>query len=200
MSALHDTAVEELDDALFHEVADGGLNLDDIQAMSREIIDRLIARVGRIRAEREADRVVVAERAAAVQAWFDDRDGLRENIESQLLGIIEAWHVHVLSLDPKAKTINLPSGASKSRTHAEAVKVVDDDAFLRWAREHAPDLVRTKTVESVDRAAVKQVFHAESSDDGPVIVNPFTGERPEGCEVEPAGRTFSVTVTEEEAS
>lgn len=196
MSALHDTAVEELDDALFTEVIEEGLNLDDIQAMSREIVDRLIGRVGRLRSEREADRTVVAERVAAVQAWFDERDVLRENIESQLLSIIEAWHSHVLSLDPKAKTINLPSGASKSRAHAQAIKVEDEAAFLEWAKAHAPHLVREKVTYSPDKTAAKDALRVADSDSGPLVIDPATGAVVPGAAVEPAGRTFAVTVTE----
>lgn len=69
--------------------------------------------------------------------------------------LLVAWHRRQLEDDPKApKTVKLPSGQVKSRAGRDRVEVVDEAAFLAWAAEHAPELVRVSR--SADRAAVKR--------------------------------------------
>lgn len=105
---------------------------------------------------------------------------------------IEAWHLSASSaLVPDAnyftalltnyaaqqraqqqrKSIALPHGVVKSRAGSARIEVTDESAFLAWAEDNAPTLIRVRR--EPDKAAIKAAFPPASSpgasEDGKVI-------------------------------
>lgn len=73
--------------------------------------------------------------------------------------------------DPSLKTYKLPAGTISARANRGGIEVLDEEKFLEWAKEHEPELIRTK--ESVDKVAIKKFTVAT---DGVSLVGE-TGER-----------------------
>jgi phage host-nuclease inhibitor protein Gam len=93
----------------------------------------------------------------------------------------QAEHFARLVLDAaggKTKTLKTLGGSFSFRTVPGGLRVIDKDAALQWAKEHAPALVEVKTVESLPAAALKS--HLQT-----------TGEVPAGCEIADDRESFS---------
>ena len=186
MTALHDLSLAEALD---------GLDDDEIVAPeSREHVDRLLGRLARVRAARARDTHDAEVRRAQVDAWLDARCAIHDNQTTHIEQVLAAWHTAVLEIDPKAKSVSLPGGTLKSRSYGPTVKVTDEAVFVAWATDAAPMLVRTKTVRSADRTAIKDALAVT----GDSVVDPTTGEAVPGVTGIPAGRTFSVVLNTED--
>lgn len=68
--------------------------------------------------------------------------------ESMLLD----YHRARREADPKCKTINLPAGTLHSRATKSKAEIEDVEAFIAWAKDERPDLLRTKL--EVEKAKV----------------------------------------------
>ena len=90
------------------------------------------------------------------------------------------WHRTLRAIDDSNKSITLPSGTKLvSRAGQPRITVVDETAFLDWARDAWPALVRTK--ESPDLVALRKQLKE-------------TGEAMPGVAIEPAEISFAVEV------
>lgn len=86
--------------------------------------------------------------------------------------ILRNWHEEQLTDDPRRKTISLPGGKLVAAKNPDAI-AIDDELFIPWALEHAPEWVRTKY-----ESAKSEVKKASG-------VVPDTGEIAPGVEVVP---------------
>jgi phage host-nuclease inhibitor protein Gam len=141
------------DDLADYVPADGDRDpvLDDelavqlaLRALARELDE-----IGRLEhlADAEIDRIS-AWRAATTT-------GPRERAR-RLEASIEAWHARELQRDPHRRTVQFPAGRVQARKLPDRFDVADPEQFLAWAREHRPDLVRTR--HEPDRAAMRRAL------------------------------------------
>lgn len=86
------------------------------------------------------------------------------------------------------KSIDLPTGRISSRAVSEGWSV-DSGEFVSWAKEFAPNLVRTKITESPETLDVLE-NHLETS--GGKVVVKETGEIVEGIKVKDATINYKV--------
>lgn len=92
----------------------------------------------------------------------------------------------------KTKSLELPGGTIKLTARQPKIDV-DAEAFLPWAAQSHPDLVRTKV--EVDKATLKKV--ATLADDGVVVID---GEIVPGATWEAQGDSATFTPTVEVTS
>lgn len=132
------------------------------------------------------------ERIAQIEAW---RTAERTRINRTL-----NWAVGILSEfaamkreTEGLKTLNLPDVKVTSRTAKAAIKVTDasNEALIAWARERAPEAIKTTSVVQV--AEVKKVEDLALEESG-AVVDKKTGVVIEGLTVEPAKVTYTVAV------
>jgi hypothetical protein len=114
---------------------------------------------------RRAERQLLDARRA-FDAEIDRLERKREEIDAVFERRLE-WHrrplrdLHraLLEVDPTRKTVVLPYGALQSRTPQKpTMHVVERDEFVRWARDHAPDLLAVSF--SPDRKAIEKAIGA----------------------------------------
>lgn len=123
------------------------------------------------RAELERVEAACAERIREARANVADAEGF-------FLPMLEAWAAERL---PRGKkSIKTTDGACGFRTVPGGPRVVDDERLIAWVNEQGiPGLVKSKTVESVDRKAVAEYVQR-------------TGDLPAGVEVIEAREVFDV--------
>jgi phage host-nuclease inhibitor protein Gam len=188
------SAAEDLDEA----ITDSLVSIDPEQNPVWEVADtngadwaaRKIAQARRRCAEAEAaantQRAVIAEFVDAAQ-----RDAA--HVEEFFAGRLRRWHEGLLDEDPKRKTVKLPSGAElKIRAGRASVLVEDEGAFVEWARENNPDLLRT-TVAPDKTAVAKTLVTAKGGDR---LMDPSTAEVVPGVRQVQAAPSFSVVTPE----
>ena len=91
-------------------------------------------------------------------------------------GHLTRWALDQRELDPKMKTVVLPSGEVKTRQAKDRVVVVDADRVLDWARANLPDAVATTVVEKVKVAELTGYVMNLDENSWPTEVDEETGE------------------------
>lgn len=92
----------------------------------------------------------------------------------------------------KVKSISTPYGKVTSRAGTDKW-VIDDEAFLDWARETHPDWIRTVEQRAVDVPTLKTAFVALPTGDGVSAVTP-DGDIVPGISIVPGETSFKVEV------
>jgi hypothetical protein len=93
------------------------------------------------RAEHEATFKALVEQT---QAWFEEETAAIDRELQTLEFILRGWLLARIAEDPKGpKSTKLPSGTLSSSKGSLSVEVVDQEAFLAWAKEHRPEWVET---------------------------------------------------------
>lgn len=182
------TVEEEMEQVLsgpepaYSESPDKALPAEDVQAMY------YLRRLHRLRFERER-----------IEAMFDklieelnDRrsaqvDPLKATID-WLEQALALWHHARLKEDPKALTIQLPSGTLRSAKAQPRWTYDDAAAFLEWAKTNATAAIRTPEIkEEIAKNEAKKVLDPMIEVvDGRAIVKE-TGEKIPGLRIEPGG-------------
>lgn len=123
-----------------------------------------------------------------------------------------AWHktplvqAHRLirEVDPSRKTIVVPGGKLTSRTPQKpSVSFTDKDAFVRWAQDHFPSLLRVeykpdvKAIEGALRDLLAPM-HEPVPGDPAQLVDKATGEQLPGVHLSIGATSYSVTVDGED--
>lgn len=156
--------------------------------------DEQLRRLAKVRAEMAQIGAHAQAQIERINEWHARRVEVLAGRERWLAEGLEMWHRAVLADDPSRKTISLPCGTLKSRSQ-QPVWEFDDEAFIAWASEHAPELVRIPEPKpAVDKNAAKKALFALPEGGGEVITE--AGEVVPGAEVTFRGPSFSV-VTEE---
>ena len=158
--------------------------------------DEQLRRLVKVRAEMAQIGHHAQAQIERIREWHARRVEVLANRERWLAEGLEMWHRAVLAEDPTRKTISLPCGTLKSRAQ-QPEWVFDDEAFIAWASEHAPSLVRVPEPKpAVDKAAAKKALLTVEVGEGVHSILTEEGEVVPGVMVEVRGRSFSV-VTEE---
>lgn len=108
--------------------------------------------------------------------WLDGQRKRYLDSTEHLLGLLESYHRQVLDENPKARTLQLPSGTLKARKAPDVVDVTDVDAFVAWAEAGHDELLRIKT--DPDKPKIRSLLGHDETDG--VLVDPATGERVPG--------------------
>jgi hypothetical protein len=132
---------------------------------------------------REVDRIAAAE-IERIQEW-----ALRERTRPErdlafFTYLLEDYALRVRQADPRRKSVVTPYGKVQTRSQDDAVKVDDPDAFVKWAKENATELIKT-TEAPTGIADIRAVV--DVTDDGLVIFG--DGELVPGLVVKPGGVT-----------
>lgn len=151
-----------LDEDLDAYLADAsGLPLDDEEIPPPANVDQadlLMRRYGSVvrqisRIEQTRDR-----RIGEITAWCNDRTaGLYRRLK-QIEAALEAWTRAVMP-GRKTKTEHLSAGAVSLRSHSESVRVLDDEAFVKWcaANNRSDAFVKTETTHKPMIAEIKRL-------------------------------------------
>jgi len=168
--------------------------------------DEQLRRLAKVRAEIDQVEAHARAKIDQIDAWRRQRlHGDDDHTYGGLMGRerwlaegLEMWHRAVLADDPSRKTISLPCGTLKSRVQ-QPEWVFDDEVFIAWAAEHAPELVRVPVPKPrVDKTAAKKALIPATSGDcaeAPAVTE--GGEVVPGVTVTVRPPSFSV-VTEQE--
>lgn len=152
MSALE----QDLDEYLAGDEPDYTADVEAPQ--DADEVDRRLRRLAKVRAEMAQIGEHAQAQIVRINEWHARRVEVLAGKERWLEEGLEMWHRAVLSEDPSRKTISLPCGTLKSRVQ-QPVWEFDDDEFIAWAQEHAPDLVRIPEPKpQVDKAAAKKAL------------------------------------------
>jgi phage host-nuclease inhibitor protein Gam len=160
--------------------------LPDLDAVNREL-----RRVAKIRRDRVTYEELAEAEMVRLRAALDARREHFARMEQWHLDRLRRYHEAALSIDPKAKTVQLPNGTLKARAGQPRWES-ETDTFVEWARAHgAADLLRVTY--APDKVAVKNRLAV--SDDHAVTAD---GEIGPGVTVSPADTSFTVDTSEVE--
>lgn len=149
-----------------------------------------LRRLARIRAEIEAVEDQARTQIEQINAWAEHRYEVLHNRARWEREGLEMWHRAVLADDPSRKTISLPCGTLKARAQ-QPVWEFDDEAFIAWAAEHAPELVRVPEPKpAVDKTAAKKALIPDATGLGLVVT--AEGEVVPGVTVTPRPPSFTI--------
>ena len=133
------------------------------------------ARQDEVRALAERQRAVVmaavARHLRPIDDWEADQAERLGHDGAYFEGLLTEWHRKVLAEGPRQKTVRLPHGELVARKAPDRFEV-DDEAFVAWAKQAAPALVRVK--EEPDRQALRGYF--SGAEPGQVLADRATGE------------------------
>ena len=92
---------------------------------------------------------------------------------AKTLGQLHHYHALVRAADPSAKTIHMANGTLRSSEAQPSIDVSDEEAFVAWAAEQAPHLLRTPEPTTVpDRATIRAAFKETGKVvDGRVVID-----------------------------
>lgn len=154
--------------------------------------DRWLRHLGRLDAEAADIERQFADEIERMRAWREDRLSGVDRRRERLRASLAAYHAAVLELDPKAKTITLPSGTLKARAQQDEW-TVDADQFIPWAADNAPDLLRVPEPQPApDKTALKQAVDVVRLSDGTLVPVTAEGEPVPGVVVIERGPKFTV--------
>jgi len=91
------------------------------------------------------------------------------------------------------KSVETPYGSVKSRATQDKFKVVDEEAFFKWAESALPEAINVKRTPAL--AALKKAATVESTDTLGMVAVMEHGEIVPGVAVEPGGVNYSVEVS-----
>lgn len=103
-------------------------------------------------AQREA---TAAREIEKVQVWLESANANLHRARDYFEDVLTFYHETELRADAKKKTIKLPGLELKARKKPTQWEF-DEEKFIPWAHENAPDLVRV--AESIDKAAAKKML------------------------------------------
>lgn len=152
--------------------------------------ERRLRRLAKVRADMAEVNATAQRQIDQAQDWRDERLMVLANKERWLVEGLEMWHRAVLADDPSRKTISLPCGTLKARQQ-QPVWEFDEEAFIAWASEHAPGLVRIPEPKpAVDKTAAKKALIPDAT--GLDLVVTTDGEVVPGVTVTPRPPAFTV--------
>lgn len=184
------TDLPDLDEFLAGDEPDYDLEPDTVH-IDRATAERYVRRVAKLDADHAAETAAVQAEIDRLQQWLAGRYETYAAQRGWLTGVLRRFHEAILSVDPKAKTLHLPSGDLKMRVQQDAL-TVDGEQFIPWATEHRPDTLREiPATVAVDLRTVRAA-----------LVNGFIvdadGEVAPGVTVEEREPKFTVDVARED--
>lgn len=173
---------------------------DDVEVVDidRTTADRYLRRIAHLDSAHLDEAAAVQAQVDELQRWLRARYEGYMAQRGWLSARLQRFHEALLSADPRIKTVKLPAGELRMRAQQPSW-TFDALEFVPWAREHAPDLVRTiPESQAVDVAAAKKsLMVAEWHDtDGATETNVVSldGEAVPGVTIEQRDPKFSLVV------
>lgn len=174
------SAVEDALDSL--DAPDDGTGPGRFKVSDVASADWALRKLAKVRTRQEEVRTIAERQRSAIMAsvarylepindWEAAQAERLGRDEAYFEGLLTEWHMEVLAEDPRQKTLRLPHGELTARKAPDRFEV-DEEAFLAWAKQAAPALVRVK--EEVDRQALRK--HFAGAEPGQELVDPATGE------------------------
>lgn len=159
------------------------------RAVTKRDATRALRQLARLDAEADAVDATVREEMAALNEWAAEEHRKQERKRAWIAGVLRTYHEACLAEDPTgAITIELPTGRLESLMGQPSWAYLDEAAFMAWAKEHAPELVRPgkPTKDAPDKNAVKKALVVK---DGKAYTD--EGVEVPGIEVAPAERSYT---------
>lgn len=147
-------------------------------------------KLARLRGQMAANEDLADEERRRIDEWLGAENAKLQRDASFFEGLLCEWHRTVLDTEPDRKTVALPAGKLVARKQP-ARWTFDEDAFILWAVRSGHDELVRRPAPEVDRAEAKRLFKVL---DG-IVVDPASGEAPQGVTVEPGDVRYSVEVT-----
>lgn len=148
---------------------------------------RALRALGFLERQAAANTAIAAAQRTKITEW---ETSVNTPLQSRMLwlrSILEGYAIHEREADEKRKTISTPFGIIKT-TPKQDVWEVDDEIFIQWAEENAPELV--KVVKTPEKAKLKAAYTAA----GDVAKDPITGDDVVGVTIKAPDAKFSVTI------
>jgi phage host-nuclease inhibitor protein Gam len=138
---------------------------------------------------RDVDEMV-ARQLEPIERWRAEQTTALDRERLFWEALLIEFHRTRIEEDPEVKSIKLPHGELRSRKAPDSWSF-DTEAFFKWARRHAPELIRTK--EEIDKALAKSSLFV---DDDLVPHLQQGGElvETEGVSITAGDRNFDVVV------
>jgi hypothetical protein len=95
-----------------------------------------------VKAHIQSNRDIAAAEIERVQQWLDAVNAPLDRDAHFFTGLLEDYGLNQRA-EFDRKTIPLPYGTISTREGTPTITFVDEDAFVAWATEHAPDLLKT---------------------------------------------------------
>lgn len=152
--------------------------------------DWALRKCAHIRARMAENEALAAEEWARIKDWLAAENSKLERDAAFFTGLLTEYHRTVLDAEPDRKTIALPAGKLVARKQPDRWQF-DTDAFIAWAIRAGHDELVRRPAPEVDRAEAKRLFKVR---DG-IVVDPASGEAPQGVSVEPGDVRFTVEVS-----
>lgn len=176
--------------------------LDDLQPEARErftIQDDGAAawamrKLRAIRSKQAENSRIAQDEIDRVQMWLKEVNAPLDRDASYFEGILRDYAIRCReSMDDGRKSLNLPTGKVATRVGSDKFEI-DATAFLPWAKQNAPQLIRVKeepNLSALKEFAVPPSDAPSATSDGVAITS--DGEVIPGVRVTPG--ELSVTVT-----
>jgi hypothetical protein len=157
----------ELDEVLAGDEPD--FDAEPIPPAGTEHANRMLRRLARLQREQQAAEDLANAERERINNWLAGEQLRIVKQQVWLEQSLAQFHRAVLALDPKAIKISLPNGELQSRKQ-QPVWDFDDETFLEWAEQHAPDLIRhpdppPTPPPAIDKAAAKKALTPVDVDD-----------------------------------
>lgn len=140
----------------------------------------------RLRQQQASNVALAEEQIQKISDWLSKANRSSEDSMVYFENILSDYAIRQ-RLDHDRKTIDLPEGKISTRTGTKKFSV-DPGAFLPWARENAPDLIRVKEEPSMTEMKAR----LQIDDDGEVF-EPTTGEFVPGVMAVETGISVSIS-------
>lgn len=194
MTADHEASFTDMAESMCGDTPDW--DTEPVPPESLAHADRMLARLARIERANEADRHIYQARLDDLDGWLDRRQAVTDQQRTWLSDALAQFHRALIARDPKAKTLDFPSGVLKSR-HQQPEWEIDGPVFVAWAAANRPELVShpPAPVARPDVTAAKKalLIADPAAQPGVVVdaVNPETSEIVPGVRVTMRPRTFT---------
>lgn len=177
-----DQDLEEYLDAVDDDMLDG------LERATSENLDNLLRRLGRLE-KRMAENTRKAEKARRdITQWETMVNSPLQDEAKWVRGLIEGFVEEQRKKDPKSKTFPSPHGVVKTTPAQKQYVYEDEEAFIRWALENDPGLL--KTTHAPLKNDIKKSFRVE----GEHLIHSLTEEVIPGIVVRDPEVPFNTTI------
>lgn len=150
-----------------------------------------MTRLAEVRAEDSALQEIARTEITRITEWCAQEAKTLRAHADHFVNLINDY-AHRQRRDCDRKTISVPHGKISSR-YTQPKFEIDDETFLAWAQEHAPNLVRIKHEPHVGAMREHLVI------DGSKVIDPSTGVVVDGVVALPSVLSITIKTTEEES-
>lgn len=184
------TLAEHIESALAPAEAEGDEGRQRFFIDGPKTAEWALRKLGRLRGQMAANADLANEERRRITEWLEGENAKLQRDASFFEGLLCEWHRTVLDAEPDRKTVALPAGKLVARKQPDRW-TFDANAFIQWAVRSGHDELVRRPAPEVDRAEAKRLFKVR---DG-IVVDPASGEAPQGVVVEPGDVRYSVEVT-----